>query len=126
MDNPVKPVLTLVRPSHPSAKEHGPAADKRRALRGTSSKRMFVEGGDGRSAWATRWKNLILAHAADLGGPEVLSEAQISICRRVSAMECELEAMEARMSVGEPVDIDQYGRLAGRLARMFELVGIQD
>jgi hypothetical protein len=68
---------------------------------------------------------LCLAHALDLGGPDGLSEAQISICRRVSAMECELEAMEARMSAGEAVDPDQYGRLAGRLCRLFELIGIK-
>jgi hypothetical protein len=62
-------------------------------------------------------EDLILAHVADLGGPDDLSEAQISICRRVSTIECELEAMEARMSEGQPIDVDQYGRLAGRLAK---------
>jgi len=57
---------------------------------------------------------------------ELLSEAQISICRRVSAMECELEAMEGRMSAGQTIDLDQYGRLAGRLCRLFELlVGVK-
>jgi hypothetical protein len=32
----------------------------------------------------------------DLGCAKLLSEAQVSICRRVSAIECELEAMELR------------------------------
>jgi hypothetical protein len=86
---------------------------------------MFADGGDGRSAWGRRWRDLILAHANDLGGMELLSEAQISICRRVSAMEVELEAREARMSEGEKIDLDQYGRLTGRLCRMLELVGIR-
>ena len=54
-----------------------------------------------------------------------MSEAQISIIRRVSAMECTLEQMEGRMSAGEAVDVDQYGRLAGRLCRLFELIGIR-
>jgi hypothetical protein len=39
-------------------------------------------------------------------------------------MECELEAMEARMSAGEPIDTGVYGRLAVRLSRLLELVGI--
>jgi hypothetical protein len=91
----------------------------------TKGKRVFVELGDGRSAWARRWSDLILAHANDLGGPELLSEAQISIIRRASAMECELEAMEGRMSAGQPVDIGQYGRLTSCLCRMLELVGIR-
>jgi hypothetical protein len=60
----------------------------------TTGYSLFVESGDGRSAWARRWKDLIFAHASDLGPPETLSEAQISIIRRVSAMECELESME--------------------------------
>src|SRR5262245_22922079 len=90
----------------------------------TNGSRAFVEG-DGRSPWARRWSDLIYAHACDLGGPELLSEAQISIIRRASAMECELELFEGRMASGEAVDPDQYGRLAGRLCRLFELVGIK-
>ena len=66
----------------------------------TSGRRMFVELGDARSAWAKRWADLIRAHVSDLGGPEIISEAQLSICRRASAMECELEAFE----VAKPPD----------------------
>jgi hypothetical protein len=66
-----------------------------------------------------------VAHVNDLGDLEMLSEAQLSICRRASAMECELEATEARMSAGEAVDPDQYGRLARRLCRLFELIGVR-
>jgi hypothetical protein len=63
----------------------------------TKGKRMFVEQlDDGTSAWGRRWADLILAHVNDLGGVELLSEAQVSICRRVSAIECELEAMVLR------------------------------
>jgi len=87
--------------------------------------KLFAQGGDGRSAWGRRWRDLCLSHANDLGGMELLSEAQISICRRVSAMECELEAMEARMSEGQKIDLDEYGRLTARLCRLLELVGIR-
>jgi len=102
---------------------------KRTGMRGerskvTNGRRTFVEA-DGRSPWARRWSDLIYAHACDLGGPELLSEAQVSIIRRVSTLECELEAMEGRMSGGEALDLDQYGRLAGRLCRLFELIGIK-
>src|SRR5262249_21661744 len=90
----------------------------------TNGSRAFVEG-DGRSPWSRRWSDLIYAHVSDLGGPELLSEAQISIIRRASAMECELELFEGRMASGEAVDPDQYGRLAGRLCRLFELIGVR-
>jgi hypothetical protein len=81
----------------------------------TRGRRMFVELGDARSAWARRWADLIVAHVCDLGGPEMISEAQLSICRRASALEVELEAMEGRMSSGQPMDIELYGRLAHSL-----------
>src|SRR5262249_53506470 len=111
-------LVTPIRPPHVSR-------DRRQASRVTTGYSMFVEGGDGRSAWARRWKDLILAHVADLGGPEVLSEAQISICRRSAAIEIALEQIETRMSEGQQIDLDQYGRLTGRLCRMLELVGVK-
>jgi hypothetical protein len=86
---------------------------------------MFMDLGDARSAWARRWSDLIAAHARDIGGAETLSEAQISICRRAAAVELELEAMEGRMSVSQPIDITVYARLAGVLCRLFELVGVK-
>ena len=90
----------------------------------TTGRRTFAEGGDGRGAWTRRWKDLVASHASDLGG-EGLSEAQISICRRASAIECELEAMEGRMSASHPIAIEVYGRLASRLCRLLELIGIK-
>src|SRR5262249_37786214 len=89
----------------------------------TKGKRMFVDLGDGRSAWARRWNDLVVTHASDLGGYQTLSEAQISICKRVSTLECELESMEGRKSAGLPVDIEVYGRISGRLCRLLELIG---
>jgi hypothetical protein len=93
--------------------------------RATTGRRLFVEGGDGRSAWGRRWRDLCLSHASDLGGPDILSEAQVSICRRASAIEVELESLEGRMSAGEPLELAQYARLTGVLCRLFELVGVK-
>jgi integrase len=62
---------------------------------------------------------------ADLGGPDGLTEAQISICRRASTIECELEAMEPHLSASQSIDLGQYARLVGCLCRLFELIGIK-
>lgn len=92
----------------------------------TNGTRMFVDPlADGRTVWARRWNDLVLTHANDLGGFDMLSEAQLSICRRASAIECELEAMEGRMAQGQPLDVGAYARLTGCLARLLELVGIR-
>ena len=89
----------------------------------TNGRRRFIHG-DGRSVWARRWKDLTELHIADLGGVEKLSEAQISLCRRVSTIECELERMEGLLSKEEPIDFDMYNRLSGNLKRLYESIGI--
>jgi hypothetical protein len=90
----------------------------------TTGRRTFAEGGNGRGAWARRWRDLVASHASDLGG-EGLSEAQISLCRGAATIECELEAMEARISEGQKVDIALYARLTNCLSRLLELVGMK-
>jgi hypothetical protein len=91
----------------------------------TNGRRMFVDG-DGNSAWTRRYKDLVASHVSDLGGPDGgLSEAQLSLVRRVSAIEIELEQMEGRLSKGEEVDLDVYGRASGHLSRMLKMLGIQ-
>ena len=87
----------------------------------TNGSRPFVDKIDHRSAWVRRWKDLFAAHLSDLGG-EGLSEAQVSLCRRISTMEIELESLEAKMAEGKIIDPDVYGKLCGRLAKLLALV----
>ncbi len=47
-----------------------------------------------------------------MGGLDALSEAQKSLIRRAAALEIELEALEGRLSRGEPVDLDILGASA--------------
>ena len=90
----------------------------------TNGRRMFVEG-DGRSPWSRRYRDLIAGHVSDLGGSEALSEAQMSLVRRASAIECELEQMEGRLSQGEAIDLDVFTRSASHLRRILETLGIE-
>jgi hypothetical protein len=54
-----------------------------------------------------------------------LSEAQLSLVRRCASIECELERLDALLSRGEAVDLDEYGRAASHLRRLFETVGLK-
>jgi hypothetical protein len=91
----------------------------------TNGRRLFVEG-DGNSAWSRRYKDLVSGHVADLGGVDLLSEAQTSLIRRAAAIELELEQMEGRLSRGDAsVDLDLFTRSAGHLRRIFETLGLQ-
>jgi len=92
----------------------------------TTGTRMFIDQrADGRSAWAKRWNDLVLRHASDLGGYGTLSEAEISICKRAATLETQLEKWEGEKSTGMPVNIELYGKNAGRLCRLLEMVGIK-
>jgi hypothetical protein len=90
----------------------------------TSGRQLFI-GGDPNSAWSRRYADIVVSHISDLGGADLLSEAQFSLIRRAAAIECELERLDARLSAGEPVDLDSYGRCAGHLRRLFETIGVE-
>jgi len=90
----------------------------------TSGRRQFVLGNPN-SAWARRFHDLVQGHVADAGGRDLLSEAQFALCKRAAGLECELEQMEGRMSLGERVDLDRYGRAASHLRRILESLGLQ-
>jgi hypothetical protein len=54
-----------------------------------------------------------------------MSEAQFALAKRAAGLECELEQMEGRMSLGEQVDLDRYGRAASHLRRILESLGLE-
>jgi hypothetical protein len=107
-----------------NAEERESARPKRPRSAVTSGRKLFVEG-DPNSAWSRRYRDLLTRHVSDLGGKVALSEAQLSLCRRAAALGCECEFMEARMSLGQVVDIDRFGRAASHLRRMLEALGLE-
>jgi hypothetical protein len=103
-----------------------PLGQRAPALRSqvTNGRRLFVDG-DGRSPWARRWRDLVELHAADIGPAQILSEAQLSLIRRVATIEIELERMEGQLSQGGDADLDTYTRASGHLRRLLETLGIE-
>jgi hypothetical protein len=90
----------------------------------TNGSRRFVEG-DGRGPWARRWRDLQELYADDLGGASTLSEFQCGLVGTAATLRCELERLEGRLSIGEAIDLDQFGRLAGHYRRICETLGIE-
>lgn len=85
----------------------------------TSGRYLFVDG-NSNTAWSRRYYDLVAGHVADLGGTELLSEAQFSLIRRCAAIECELERLDGMLSRSEEIDLDAYARVSGHLRRIFE------
>jgi len=90
----------------------------------TSGRRVFIEG-SGSSQWGRRFIDLYRGHISDMGGEENCSEIQISLAKRMSALECELEKLEGQLSLAERVDMDLFGRLVGHLRRVAETLGLE-
>jgi hypothetical protein len=93
----------------------------------TSGRQLFVQG-DSNSAWARRFYDLCSHHIQDISrglGESALSQAQLSLIKRASSLECELERLDALLSLGEIVDLDEYGRAASHLRRLFEVLGVE-
>jgi hypothetical protein len=90
----------------------------------SNGKRLFVEG-DGRSPWSRRYYDLIALHVSDLGGRSNLSEAQLALIKRAATLEVELEQMEGRLSLGQSIDLDVFGRATGNLRRVWESLGLK-
>jgi hypothetical protein len=90
----------------------------------TSGRKQFVFGNPN-TAWSRRFHDLVVGHIQDAGGRDRLSEAQLALAKRAAGLECELERIEGRMSRGEEVDLDRYGRAASHLRRLLETLGLE-
>jgi hypothetical protein len=81
---------------------------------------------DGRTAWNRRRRDLIDGHICDKGGPDHISEGELSLIKRTATLEVQLEQLEARLSENdESVDLDVYNRLCGNLRRCLETLGLK-
>jgi hypothetical protein len=88
----------------------------------------ILPGVDGRSTWVRRLRDLMGLYLSDLGGDDVVSEAERSIIRRIATLTVELERMEASFAVAgeaQPDQLDLYQRTANSLRRLLEAIGLQ-
>jgi hypothetical protein len=107
-----------------NTKDRKPPRAKRPRSAVTSGRRAFILG-DPNSAWARRFHDLVQGHISDLGGRSNMSEAQFSLVKRAAGLECELEQFEGRLSLGEEINLDSYGRAASHLRRILETLGLE-
>ena len=98
-----------------NALDRRPSRAKRPRSAVTSGRQQFITGNPN-SAWSRRYHDLVVRHVRDLGGPDLLSEAQLSLIRRATSIECELERLDALLSTGAEVDLDAYGRASSHAA----------
>src|SRR3954453_9489104 len=101
-----------------SRKSHGRS-------RVTNGSKLFVEPTDRRTAISRRFRDILSAIVADLGGADRLSEGQRQLARRIALMSMQCESMEARSVGGAEIDIDTYGQLTDRIGRAVQRLGVK-
>ena len=85
---------------------------------------------DHRSAWMRRLRDLITAHTNDLGGHDLLSEAERVLVRRASMLCLQLELMEHRWATEREgqaglKSLQLYQQSTNTLRRTLEALGLQ-
>lgn len=91
-----------------------------------TGKALFLDRGDHRTARGRRFRETLTQIIDDLGGPAVLSEAQIQLARRCAMISLACEELECRSVLhDEEIDLDLFGQLTDRLGRTFQRLGIK-
>ena len=85
----------------------------------------LLPGLDGRSATARRFRDLVNAFIADMGGLECCSEIRLGLVRRLAATTVQAEMLEARMVNGEAINISQLCTLASTTVRLSQRLGLE-
>lgn len=92
----------------------------------SNGKALFIEGVDGRTHLARRFRDIVAEMSGDLGGAEYLSEAQRQLIRRCAMLSVTCEAMEAKAIAGdEGFDLEAYGAVTDRLGRALVRLGLK-
>jgi hypothetical protein len=116
-----------VEPQRPPDRKrpHLTLATVRSALSNGSS---LLHNVDHRCAWVRRFRDLLRAHEADLGGESALSEGQRSIIRRAAMLELQLELLESKFAENDGAatarELECYQRASNSLRRLLESLGL--
>lgn len=86
---------------------------------------LTLDGLDKRTRPYRRYVAIRDAIHSDLGGEEVLSEVQRQMVSTFATLAMRQEVLAAEAAQGEEIDLDLYGRIADRLRRIGETIGLE-
>src|SRR6478736_3645297 len=96
-----------------------------RARSAVTNHKDMLPGLDGRTATARRFRDLVNAFVADMGGLERCSEVRLGLVRRLAATTVQAEMLEARMVNGGAIDIATLCTLASTTVRLSQRLGLE-
>ena len=89
-----------------------------------TNRKDVLPGLNQRSASARRFRDLVNAVVADMGGLDRCSEIKLGLVRRLAATTVQAEMLEARMVNGEAIDIATLCTLASTTVRISQRLGL--
>jgi hypothetical protein len=84
----------------------------------------LLPGIDGRSVVARRYQDIIASLTSDAGGHGNISEARHQLIRRFAALAVLAENIEAKLAMGETIDLAQHALISSTLVRLATRLGI--
>jgi uncharacterized protein YjiS (DUF1127 family) len=84
---------------------------------------VFLDGVDGRSALARRYRDILAQLISDMGGDP--SEAQTIIARRAATLAVWCEQAEADLASGKDIDIGEFTTATNALRRLLSDIGLE-
>jgi hypothetical protein len=83
---------------------------------------------DARSSWMRRLRDLIAEHTSDLGGDDLVSEAERRLIRRAAMLNIQCEMLDAKFASeggqASQADLEVYQRVTNTLRRCLESLGL--
>ncbi|MBK5199442.1 MAG: hypothetical protein JJE37_14370 [Methyloceanibacter sp.] len=74
---------------------------------------------------ARRYGELIAVIAADQGGADTISEAQLQLIRSAAGLIVLRENLDAKAVNGEPIDVSTYCKISNSLRRVLDAIGLK-
>ena len=105
-----------------SSRSKGVAKPEARS-RVSNGKDLFLEGVDGRSVLARRYRDILSQLTSDIGGDP--SEAQSIIIRRATQLAVWCEQAEAEAAGGKALNIGEYATATNTLRRLLLDLGLE-
>jgi hypothetical protein len=90
----------------------------------TNGNSLFLEGVDGRSALAKRYRDILSQLISDLGGDHP-SEAMSLIARRAATLAVWCEQREAEMASNKDINIGEFTTAINSLRRLLTDIGLE-
>ncbi len=98
---------------------------RRRSKRATRPQLLTRASLDSRTNAAKAFDRLAAAIEADLGGREQCSAIQLALIEAFCGSAVTLDALNAKLALGLPVDVSQHSQCVGAMVRVASRLGLQ-